>query len=264
MLPAHASSPATQAPGVSIQRPASTSTSRSFSSAAAPPGAWQQQQTPRPGYNAPSSLPLTVPAVPAAQQPNLTTWRSHDGALPSVSGEIHTPAQAHPSVPYTTPTHGDRPPWAPTQYTYAVGDQQSAGQYAPPSLPQHAPTQQPPAYTHAPVPAYQPAHPPQASAYQPSQVPPQSEFQNLSVSSPAGYQVPPGSQSYVPHGQYHMAPMQTPEYQQSHAAMQPPHMTTPQYQTAPGEQGYAQAHAAPLQYRDDPSRGYPIHHYPSS
>lgn len=258
----HASSPATQAPGVSIQRPASTSTSRSFSSTTAHSGTWQQQQAPRSGYNAPPSLPLAVPGTQAAQQPNLTTWRSHDSALPSVPGEIHTPAQAHPSIPYTTPTHGDRPQWAPAQYAYGVGEQQPTAQYAQTStLPQHPPTQQTPAYTHAPVAAYQAGHPSQASAYQPAQVPPQSEFQNLSVSSPAGYQVPPGSQSYVPHAQYHMAPMQTAEYQQSHPAMQHPPMGNPQYQPAPTEQTYAQA--APLQYREDPSRGYPINHYPS-
>ena len=268
LIATHASSPATQASGASIQRPDSTSTSRSFSgSHPAPAGSWpqQQQQPPRGSYSGLTNLPLAVPGT-------ATAWRSHEGAqgVAPIAGDIHTTARNATSLPYNAP-HSDRTQWSSTasQYQYAVPEQQSHAQYpghAQIPQQQHAAQQQSP-YSQAPLSAYPPAQQTQQQqpAYHPPQMPPQSEFQNLSVSgSTSPYTVSaPGTQSFVPQPQYHIAPMQSTEYQPpSHLPTQS--MAAPSYQHPSAEQGYPpqQAQQAQTQYRDDSGRAYSMAHYP--
>jgi hypothetical protein len=264
LIATHASSPATQASGASIQRPASTSTSRSFSgSHPAPAGSWpqQQQQPPRGSYSGLTNLPLAVPGT-------ATAWRSHEGAqgVAPVAGDIHTTAQ-RTSLPYNAP-HADRAQWSSTapQYQYTVPEQQSHAQYpghAQIPQQQHAAQQSP--YSQAPLSAYPPAQQTQQQqpAYHPPQMPPQSEFQNLSVSgSTSPYTVSaPGTQSFVPQPQYHIAPMQSTEYQQPPAHLPTQPMPAPSYQHPSAEQGYPPQQAQ-TQYRDDSGRAYSMAHYP--
>ncbi|KAM0719772.1 hypothetical protein Q7P37_003905 [Cladosporium fusiforme] len=279
LLTAHASSPATQASGASIQRPASTSTSRSFSGThPGASGSWHQQQQqqpshiPRGSYSGLANLPLAVPGSAAIPpQSGLTTWRSHDSTqtVPSIAGDIHPPAR-NASLPYNAPSHSERPQWQATtsQYSYPVSEQQPQTQYqAHPQ--QHSPYAQTTIHTYA-----QAQHPPQQQpAYHPPQMPPQTEFQNLSVSgSPASYSVSaPVTQGFVQNQTYQVAPMQTTEYQQ-HQAQVPPHLPAPSYHATATEQAYSapppaqqQAHQQPsVHYRDDSGRGYPLSHYPSA
>jgi hypothetical protein len=266
IIATHASSPATQASGASIQRPASTSTSRSFSAShPAPSGSWpqQQQQPPRGSYSGLTNLPLAVPGT-------ATAWRSHEGAqgVTPVAGDIHTTARSATSLPYNAP-HAERTQWSSTapQYQYAVAEQQSHAQYpAHAQIPQQHAAQQQSPYSQAPLSAYPPAQQSQQQqpAYHPPQMPPQSEFQNLSVSgSTSPYTVSaPGTQSFVPQPQYHIAPMQSTEYQPpSHLPTQP--MAAPSYQHPSAEQGYPPQQAqAQTQYRDDSGRAYSMAHYP--
>lgn len=266
LIATHASSPATQASGASIQRPASTSTSRSFSgSHPAPSGSWpqQQQQPPRGSYSGLTNLPLAVPGT-------ATAWRSHEGAQPvaPVAGDIHTTARNATSLPYNATSHADRTQWsstAPQYHQYAEPHAQYPGHAQ--ITQQHAAAQQQSPYSQAPLSAYPPAQQTQQQqpAYHPPQMPPQSEFQNLSVSgSTSPYTVSaPGTQSFVPQPQYHIAPMQSTEYQPpSHLPTQP--MAAPSYQHPSAEQGYPpqQGQQAQTQYRDDSGRAYSMAHYP--
>lgn len=271
MLAAHGSSPAAQVSGASIQRPASTSTSRSFSGThPGPSGSWHHHQhVPRGSYSGLSNLPLAVPGAAGAPAPaNLTTWRSHEStqSMPSMPGEIQTPARHASSLPYNTPSAAERPQWPSStpQYQYTVtAEQQPQQQY-------HTHTQQHSPYGPAPMQSYPPAqqtaqHQP---AYHPPQIPPQTEFQNLSVSgSPAAYTVAaPGTQSFVPPQQYHVAPMQSAEYQQPQASLPSQPIPAASYQHSASEQpfpGPTQQQSS-VHYRDDSGRGYSLGHYPSA
>lgn len=275
LIATHASSPATQASGASIQRPASTSTSRSFSgSHPAPSGSWpqQQQQPPRGSYSGLTNLPLAVPGTATS---GITAWRSHEGAqsVAPVAGDIHSTARNASSLPYNAPSHGDRTQWsstAPQYHQYTVAEQQPHAQYSGhPQIPQqHSASQQQSPYSQAPLSAYPPAQQAQQQqpAYHPPQMPPQSEFQNLSVSgSPSPYTVSaPGTQSFVPQAQYHIAPMQSTEYQQPPAHLPTQPMPAPSYQHPSAEQGYPPqpSQQSQPQYRDDSGRAYSMAHYP--
>jgi hypothetical protein len=273
---AQASSPGPHASGASIQRPASTSTSRSFSGThPGPSGSWQTQQAPRGSYVGLTNLPLAVPGTaPAQSQPGLTTWRSHEStqSVPSVPHDVHTPARNASSLPYNGPLHPERQHWPSTtpQYQYTVTEQQPHAQYQ--THPQ-APAQQHSPYSQAPVHTYPPVqHSQQQPAYHPPQMPPQSEFQNLSVSSSTSpYTVPaPVSQGFVPQQQYHIAPMQSAEYSQPQSHLPPQPLPPPSYHQPSSEQAYPpppppqqqQPQHSSVHYRDDSGRAYPVGHYP--
>ncbi|GAB7329586.1 hypothetical protein MBLNU13_g01342t1 [Cladosporium sp. NU13] len=273
------SSPGPHAAGASIQRPASTSTSRSFSGThPGPSGSWQTQHAPRGSYVGLTNLPLAVPGSATSQpQAGLTTWRSHEStqSVPSVPQDVHTPARNASSLPYNGPLNPDRQHWPSTtpQYQYTVTEQQPQYQTHPQApAQQHSPYSQAPVHTYPPVQHAQQQQ--QQPAYHPPQMPPQSEFQNLSVSSSTSpYTVPaPVSQGFVPQQQYHFAPMQPTEYSQSQSQLPAQSLPPPTYHQASSEQPYqpppppqqqqAQQQQSSVHYRDDSGRAYPVGHYP--
>ncbi|KAK6428515.1 hypothetical protein LTR95_015338 [Oleoguttula sp. CCFEE 5521] len=259
-LAAHTPSPLTQPSAIGIARSASASTARSFSNSNAPPSGppppgWQHQH---PGYGPNLSHPLTGPAAsPSAAGANLSTWRAHEmpqGISHAVAGDVRLPPQQQSPIPYGAPTQTDRLQWhaQPPQYQHAVSESQApTSQYQavgyPPTT-QQPPVQQP-AYAQQSMHVYPPQPHPQ-TGYPPSQAPPQAEFQNLAVSSPAQYHLPPSSQSFAPPGQYHMAP---PSQHGDYAQVPAPQLPAVPYQGAPGEQAYQHP---PGSYREEPPRGY--------
>jgi hypothetical protein len=74
----------------------------------------------------------------------------------------------------------------------------------------------------------------------------------------------PGTQSFVPQAQYHIAPMQSTEYQQPPAHLPTQPMPAPSYQHPSAEQGYPPqpSQQGQTQYRDDSGRAYSMAHYP--
>lgn len=234
----------------------------------------------RGSYAGLTTLPLAVPVSAPVQSQALTTWRSHEStqSVPSLPAEVHTPARSASSLPYSTPSHAERSQWPSTtpQYQYTVAEQQHHPQYQPQTqvAPPQAQSQQHSPYGPAPMQSYPPAQHPsqQQPAYHPPQMHPQSEFQNLSVSaSPGAYPVAaPGTQSFVPQQQYHVAPMQSTEYQQTHAAVPSQPMSASTYPQQTGEQAYApsapapphQQHQSSVHFRDEAGRGYPMAQFP--
>ncbi|KAK6434186.1 hypothetical protein LTR95_009626 [Oleoguttula sp. CCFEE 5521] len=263
-LAAHTPSPLTQPTAIGVARSASASTAQSFSNSNVPPSGppppgWQHQH---PGYGSSLSHPLSGPAVsPSTAGANLSTWRAHEMAqsIPqAVAGDARLPPQQHSPLPYGAPPHTDRLQWhaQPAQYQHTVSEgQPPTSQYHPvgyPSATQQPAVQQQQPYGQQPVHVYPSRpHPQQQSGYPPTQAPPQAEFQNLAVSSPAQYHLPPSSQSFAPPGQYHMAPpnQQHGDYTQVPA----PQLPAAPYQGAPDEQAYQHP---PGPYREEPPRGY--------
>ncbi|KAK3672800.1 hypothetical protein LTR78_007386 [Recurvomyces mirabilis] len=287
---AHATSPATalSTTGSSIQRPSSTSSPRSLSVTTASQSSNSrhssfQQMGQFPG-SAPSSL-LPVSSSSTMTTPTaLTAWRSHDG-IPSAQVPQTQQASA-----YHLADSSSRPEWVPTTQHYqyssaavAQRPQQYEQHQAPPGsasgMAQH--------YVQTPVMPYTPMHAPtiqQQQPYHPPQLPPQSEFQNMAVSSPAAYNVPPyppgqPQQAYATQPQpqsYQQQPasLQTNPVQMSpagsvyspaHSQMQPPPLPPTSYAPMTADRQYApqQLHP-PLQYpQDAASHGYSLTHYPS-
>ncbi|KAK4541866.1 hypothetical protein LTR36_007230 [Oleoguttula mirabilis] len=204
-----------------------------------------------------------------------------------------TPSHQTPT-PYGQSNAQSRVEWtsAPPSYQYPNHEQQQQQQQqqqqphryeAQPGPPPPPPPQQQQSYVQSSAQAFAPAPPHQA--YHPPLLPPQAEFQNMSVSSPAAYQMQQQQQTYQQPQQpqaypqqafqqpttYQMTPVQMPvsgpEYASPHGQMQPPPMSTSSYHGPPHEQHCAppaQQPLPPAQYRDDAAaRGYSVTHYPS-
>ncbi|KAK5121242.1 hypothetical protein LTR85_005408 [Meristemomyces frigidus] len=197
-----------------------------------------------------------------------------------------TASHQPPPAAYGQSSAQQRVDWtsAPQPYQYPNQEQQQTQRYEnQPGPPPPPPPQQQQSYVQTPVQAFAPAPPPQA--YHPPQLPPQAEFQNMAVSSPAGYQMQHQQQTYQQSPQpqaypqqsfqqpttYQITPVQMPvsaaEYVSPHSQMQPPPpMSTQSYHAPQQEQHYApppQQPHPPLQYRDDAAgRGYSMPHYP--